>query len=795
LCHSAGTMKKKNNEESHNVTDTPDNLPSVNDILFYVEKLSRPVGKNDIARHFKVKGNDRIGLKQRLKEMTERGQLGAGKGRTVYIPASLPPIGFIIIEDIDSNGELTARPEKWPLKDGDKGERPTIFVMPDKKGRVTPERGDRILAKLKKINSGEYEARPIKKMEKIGKDKDDFLAFVSIHKDEFRLYPTDKRIRQTYRVIAKNAVAGVKSGDLVMARPLSGIQAEIVEIVGHQNDPNIISLISIHALGIPTKFSHETIEETKDMSVPELGKREDLRSVALVTIDGADSRDFDDAVFAEEDTDPNNEGGWHLIVGIADVSYYVRPNSALDDDAYERGNSCYFPDRVVPMLPEKLSNDLCSLVPHQPRACMACHMWIDHNGNLIRKKITRALMQSHARLTYNQVEHALFHGEPDETTAPLLDPTLKNLKRAFKILLRAREKRGTLDLHIPERQVTIEDGKITAIRPREDLQSHKLIEEFMVLANVAVAEALEEKKAPCIYRIHPEPDAARLASTRSFLKEMGFTLEGGSNTQPAHLNRLLTQTAGSPQAPLINEMVLRSQSQALYSPDNVGHFGLALDKYAHFTSPIRRYADLVVHRSLVKAFGLGEGGLSDDEAQKLDVTADHISNTERRAVMAERESLSRYVSAFLSDRLGATFPGMITGVNSHGVFVRLDETGAEGFVPIRTLPNDYYVHDEARHALVGKDTRRIYRLSAPLTVRLIEASGQTGSLILEVVGDFGADILESHQIRGISRGHGRSHKGGERKSSNTPQREKITMKSRKKGPKNRKNKGKRTKPY
>ena len=402
------------------------------------------------------------------------------------------------------------------------------------------------------------------------------------------------------------------------------------------------------------------------------------------------------------------------------------------------------------MLPEKLSNGLCSLVPHEVRACMAVKMTIDKEGKLIKQKVIRGLMKSAARTTYDQVQMAL-DGNPDEITAPIVDTLLKPLYGAFKTLEGARKRRGTIEFEMPERKVTIKDGRITEITLRERFDSHKLIEEMMILANVAVAKALEKKGQALIYRSHPQPDSARLESTRTFLKEMGYNLANG-NVSPKDLDGVLKQAKEKPEELLIQEMVLRSMSQAIYTPDNDGHFGLALDSYAHFTSPIRRYADLIVHRALIRAFGLGDDGLDDQESAHLHQISEHISNTERTAMLAERDASDRYIALYLSEQSAAEFAGRISGVSNFGLFIRLTDTGADGLVPIRSLPNDYYVHDEARHALIGKRTRRTYRLCAPVVVRLIESNMATGKTSFEIVGDKGADIAPQKQRSGPPRG-------------------------------------------
>ncbi len=515
-------------------------------------------------------------------------------------------------------------------------------------------------------------------------------------------------------------------------------EAKLIDILGDMNAPRAVSLIAIATHDIPNRFNKDALDEADAAKPVSLDGRTDMRSLPLVTIDGPDARDFDDAVHAEKDGD-----GWKLTVAIADVSHYVKSDSALDKTAYERGNSVYFPDRVVPMLPEALSNELCSLKPHVERACMAVHLWLDKEGELTRWKFLRGVMKSHARLTYEQVQKAM-DGKPDATTEPLLDVVIRPLYQAFHILLHARGKRGTLELDLPERKIEIDDkGKVTAVIVRERLDSHKLIEEFMITANVAAAAELEGKGGVCLYRVHDKPTEMKLEGLRDFLDTLGISLVPNKQMHPRFLTQILENNAGGPHAQVVNEMMLRSQSQAIYSPANIGHFGLALAKYAHFTSPIRRYADLIVHRGLIRANKLGKDGLTDDEAKRLEKIAEHISTTERRASAAERDAMDRYVTLFMADRVGATFPARISGVARFGLFARLDETGADGIIPISTLPDDYYFHDEKRQAFVGRRTKRVYQLAQPVIVKLEQADRLTGGMQFSVVeGDSDAKPSE-----------------------------------------------------
>ncbi|HEY9163964.1 MAG TPA: VacB/RNase II family 3'-5' exoribonuclease, partial [Magnetovibrio sp.] len=476
-----------------------------------------------------------------------------------------------------------------------------------------------------------------------------------------------------------------------------------------------------------------------------------------------DARDFDDAVFAEPDTDPKNPGGWHIIVAIADVSWYVRPDDALDQDAYKRGNSVYFPDRVVPMLPEELSNGWCSLRPNEERPTIAAHMWIDADGKLLRHKFVRALIQSAARTTYTQIQKAR-DGQPDDLTTPLLDTVIAPLYGAYEVLLKARAERGVLELDLPERQIILDDeGNVAKVIERERFDSHKLIEEFMILANVAAAETLEGAKQPCMYRIHDEPSREKIESLGEFLASVSIPFAKGQVVRASHFNQILARVKDTANSHMVSEVVLRSQAQAEYNPDNLGHFGLALRRYCHFTSPIRRYADLLVHRALVRGLKLGEGGLEDDHKDFHEM-GEHLSVTERNASGAERDAVDRFTALYLSEKVGAVMKGRINGVTRFGLFVTLDDTGADGLVPIRTLPDDFYIHDEHRHTLCGRSNRLEFRLGEAVEVLIVEADPITGSTVFKMME--GGRVVK-HSPEQTRPGKGFAAKGAP-KSGNKP---------------------------
>jgi ribonuclease R len=555
--------------------------------------------------------------------------------------------------------------------------------------------------------------------------------------------PCDKKQRNVHYEISPANMNGARLGDVVVVDKASQSDVKVTRVLGNRNTPGILGLISICEKGMSETFNQATLNEAKGMTVPDLTGREDLRKIPLVTIDGADTRDIDDAVFAEKTAD----GGFHLIVAIADVSWYVKPGSALDKEAYERGNSTYLPDRVVPMLPEALSNGLCSLNPHVDRACMAFHIWIDKDGNLTKQKVVRGLMNSAARLTYDQVQAAK-DGKPDATTAPLMNNVITPLYDAYAALRKAREARGAMDLDQPEYKVSVgTDGK-ASVGSHARIDSQRVIEEFMIIANVAAATALEDKNAPCVYRVHDKPPYMNKAANDlgfdsglgEYLNSFGLKLPKGDVTTTATFQGLIEQAAKMPNGHLIIKAIIRAQAKASYSTHNIGHFGLALERYAHFTSPIRRYSDLLVHRSLAAAFNMGAGGLTSAEKAVLEEKAQHISETEKLSAQAERSAGDRFSAAYLSGKIGKEFTGRVTGVTPAGLFIRLDSSGSDGLLPLRFLPQDYYDLDNKEHTLIGREHGRVYRIGAAITVRLKEANSLTGSVTLVPANDNSADL-------------------------------------------------------
>jgi ribonuclease R len=701
-------------------------LPSRDEIRRFVREQDGRVGKREIARAFRLGPEHRAELRDVLKSLAAEGNLAPAGHRRFRAPGKLPEAMVVQITGTDPDGDALARPVGW---EGD-GPPPMVFMAAEPRGQPALAPGERVLARLKPIGQGKYEGRTLKRL------TDAPGRVLGVYRPNpggigGRIIPTDRRAKAEWTV-PPGEHGGALPGEIVLAAPLpSSLQAgggyglkpaRVLERLGNMGDARSVSLIVIHTHDIPTVFPPAAVAEAESARDVTAEGRTDLRDIPLVTIDGEDARDFDDAVYAEPDGT-----GFALIVAIADVAHYVRSGAALDRAAWERGNSCYFPDRVVPMLPEALSNGWCSLRPNEDRGCLFVRMRISADGEKQSHEFGRGIMRSAARLTYTQVQEARDAGT--ETHLPLAP-----LYAAFRALLGAREARGTLDLDLPERKVVLDDqGRVAAVAPRPRLDSHRLIEEFMVLANVSAAEELERLHRPCMYRVHAPPSEEKLQALRIFLHGFDISLPPGNQIHPRDLDRVLKQVAGTEEAMLVNEVMLRSQSQAAYSPDNIGHFGLSLARYAHFTSPIRRYADLLVHRALIAGLKLGDGGLQADEAARYPDTAEHITATERRAALAERDAIDRYLAAYMADKVGATFAARISGVTRFGLFVTITGSGASGLVPVSTLPDDFWMHDEATATLNGRATRISFRLAQEVEVRLAEASPVTGGLVFHIL--------------------------------------------------------------
>ena len=692
-------------------------------------------GKREIARTLKLKGTDaKRALKDTLADLESEGTISRTGDKAYRLAGTLPSVTVVEITDRDTDGELLAEPVRT-----DRDQAPRIRLAPGEgaggKGQVALGIGDRALVRLTPDEEGGYEARLIKRL---GQSAHRLLCVLRKPQGgPVRLLPVDRRSRHEL-VPAKGEAEKATDGDLVLCLLQKGNRyglkiAQIVEVVGDASAPGAGSLIALYSHGVPQGFS-EAEQREADTAKPATAKgREDLRALPLITIDPEDARDHDDAVWAAPDEDKKNPGGWHVIVAIADVAAYVTPGDALDRGAYKRGNSVYLPDRVVPMLPERLSNDLCSLRENEERPCLAVRMVFDKDGNKRSHRFLRGWMKSAAKLSYTEAQDAI-DGKGGEKANAILDDVLKPLWGAYFAARQARERREPLEIDAPERRVRVgEDGQVTGIELRERFDAHKLIEEFMIQANVCAAETLEDKRTPLIYRVHEEPSKEKIEGLADFLPTVGLKWTRGERVVTGRFNKLLAQAKNTEHYETVNEVVLRSQSQAVYDTDNQGHFGLNLDRYAHFTSPIRRYADLTVHRALIRALGLGNDGQSDEERARLTVIAEEITHAERRAMAAERDAVDRFVALYLADKVGSSFPGRITGVTRFGAFVRLAETGADGLVPISRLGQERFEHDEREHALVGQETGGRYRLGMTVEVRIEEAQPVTGGLLLDIL--------------------------------------------------------------
>lgn len=734
----------------------PGTLPTREAILEAIAQFPEIDSKREIARHFGIKGDDRVALKAMLRDMENEGLL-ARKRKAIRVTSELPAVTVLDIPADADPENLHAFPAKW---DEEEGEKPRVVVTVGKDARVVPAPGDRILARIQRREglAPTYTARAMKVLDKPRKAD---IGIVRMDHDGARLVPIERKAREMR--IPAGDLGGAKDGDLVEVEiTVSGRlmipRAKVISVVGNPQSEGAVSLIALHSLDIPYRFPASVLAEADAAKEATLQGREDWRDIPLVTIDPHDAKDHDDAVHAEPDTDPDNPGGHVIHVGIADVAYYVRHGSALDREAYLRGNSVYFPDRVVPMLPERISNDLCSLREGENRAALGLRIVIDAEGNKKRHSFHRVMMRSAAKLSYSQAQSAI-DGKPDDRTGPLLEPILKPLWAAYESLSKARNRRAPLALDLPERRIRLdENGMVTDVYVPERLDAHRLIEEFMILSNVCAAETLEKHRIGLLYRVHDAPSREKIASLGEFLKSLDLPVPRSESLRPKDFNQILFRAEKAGKSEQVNEMVLRSQAQAEYAPGNYGHYGLNLDRYAHFTSPIRRYADLIVHRALIKVLGLGDDGLTDAEESRLGTIGQHISATERRAMAAERETADRLLAQFLANHIGARFKGKIAGVVGAGLFVRLDETGADGFVPASSLGTDYFRYFEDQQALIGERTGERFGIGDRVEVRLLEAAPMAGALRFEI-------LSEGERVKPPGPGRGRSRARGKRPTS------------------------------
>ena len=699
------------------------------------------LGKREIARAFGIKGDDRTELKRVLRELQDEGAV-ARRRKNLRTARSMPPVIVADITGRDPDGDLVAVPNDWDA--AELGAAPRILIdMPRKPrpGTPVPGVGNRVLVRIAPAEDPDANHAVGRVIKVLARSRTRMLGVFHDRPDgEARVSPVEKKAAAQEWTVPPDLRGEAVDGDLVAVEPIGrgtpfGLQlVRIVERLGSLRSEKAISLIAIQTHDVPFVFRPEALAEAERVQAPTMAGREDWRALPLATIDPPDAKDHDDAVHAEADPDPDNPGGFIVTVAIADVASLVRPGTALDRDALDRGNSVYFPDRVVPMLPERISTDLGSLREGVDRPALAVRMVLDVEGRKRSHRFHRVMMRSHAKLAYAQAQDAI-DGRPDDTTSAILESVLRPLWAAYAIASKGRDERGPLDLDLPERKIVLTpDGTVDRVVVPQRLDAHRLIEEFMILANVAAAETLETHRQSLVYRVHDEPSIEKMNGLAQFLATIGVKLAKGQVLRPAQFNGILARVKGSPNEHLVNEVVLRSQAQAEYATENYGHFGLNLRRYAHFTSPIRRYADLIVHRALIRALQLGDDGLPDTPAVQLADIAARISASERRAMAAERETIDRLIAGFLADRIGATFDARVSGVTKSGLFVRLLDTGADGFIPASTLGDEYFRFEEANRAMVGSRTGTRYRLGDRLEVKLLEAAPFAGALRFTIVG-------------------------------------------------------------
>jgi ribonuclease R len=742
-------------------------LPAKADLLAFIRTHAGKVGTREIARAFGMKNADRAALKRMLRELADEGQIERRR-KKLHHAGTLPQVVLADIAERDKDGELLAIPTEWDEEAH--GAAPKIRIKASQRARPGEVAGigDRALIRVEEAAEEDGPIRHSGRVIKlIDRARQRVLGiYRALPGGGGRLVPIDKKQAGKELAIPAGAGADAEDGDLVAVDVARGRgfglpTAAVKEKLGSLKTERAVSLIAIHVHGIPHIFPRAALAEADAAEPATVAGREDWRKLPLVTIDPADAKDRDDAVHAVADADPKNPGGFVLSVAIADVAHYVRPGSAMDREAQLRGNSVYFPDRVVAMLPERISNDLCSLRPHENRAALAVRMVISADGRKRAHSFHRVLMRSAAKLNYAQAQAAM-DGWPDETTGPLLADVLEPLYAAYRALKHARDARQPLDLDLPERKIVLTaHSTVDRVVTPERLDAHRLIEEFMILANVAAAETLEHARTPLLYRVHDEPDPERVNALREFLQSLDISLPKAGALRAEQFNRILARVKGRDVEKLVNEVVLRTQAQAEYAAENYGHFGLNLRRYAHFTSPIRRYADLVVHRGLIRALKLGAGSLPEhQDVAALSELGAQISAAERRAMKAERETFDRLLAHFLADHVGATFEGHISGVTRAGLFVKLDDTGADGFIPARTVGAEYFRYHEDRHALVGERSGESHRLGDRVTVRLAEAAPVAGALRFELLSegrynDAGAQRKEPAARKHAAHGQGR----------------------------------------
>lgn len=718
--------------------DNYDNpIPSREYILEFLTQANVPMNRNDLFEALKLEGEEQYeGLRRRLRAMERDGQLVFTRRQCYALPEKLEMVKGYVIGHKDGHGWV--RPEGSLNKEGD-------ILLPHHQMR-TLIHGDFVLVQPSGTDKrGRKEGRLVRILEE---RNGQIVGRFFFEYGYSYVVPDDSRIHHDI-LIPNDLRAGARMGNVVVIEITDrgtrnrGMMGKVVEVLGENMAPGMETQIAIRTHQIPHEWPAEVEQQVAGLTeeVPEEAKqgRVDLRALPLVTIDGEDARDFDDAVYCEA----KKGGGWRLWVAIADVSYYVRPDTALDKEAINRGNSVYFPSQVVPMLPEVLSNGLCSLNPQVDRLCMVCEMTVSETGKLSGYKHYEAVMNSHARLTYTKVHEILEGDEELRERYKALVPHLEELHKMYQVLKSARDERGAIEFETVETKFIFNaQRKIESIEPVVRNDAHKLIEECMILANIASASLVEKAKEAALYRVHEPPGEERLTGFRDFLGELGLDLSGGLEPSPTDYANLMKQIGERPDKELIQTMLLRSMKQAVYNADNAGHFGLALKRYAHFTSPIRRYPDLLLHRAIKYLIAKQEGRNQDRwtptggyhySFDDMDFYGEQCSMTERRADDATREVSDWLKCEYMQDHVGEELEGVVANVTSFGFFVRLTELHIDGLVHISTLANDYYHYDPIGQRLVGESFGAIYRLGDAVKVKVLAVNLDDRQIDFELV--------------------------------------------------------------
>ena len=708
-------------------------LPTKQDLLLWLKDNPNKVSKREIAKAFSITGSYKIGLKKLILDL-ENEREARSKSNSESFISVIPSTVICIVKGPDKDGDIFL-----DLLDWSEGEEiPKIFYF-ERSGSIPVSVGDRILCELTKVKGKDYhyEAKLIRRISKTN-NSSKIIGVFRVSSSGGTLEALSKRLN-TIWTIPRNAVNGSVDGDIVEAEQTSpksrfGMsKARVISILGKTDDSKAISLIAIHEHSIVNEFSKEALSEAVNSAPVTLVDRDDLRHIPFVTIDPADARDHDDACYVELDLDVENKGGFIVWIAIADVAHYVQPNSLLDGEARNRGNSTYFPDRVVPMLPENLSADLCSLHEGEDRPCLALKMILDSGGKKTSQQFFRGLMRSRGSLVYREVQEAI-DGNPSKKIQPILESIIKPLYKCYEVLQNTTKERGPLILDLPERKILLDDsGKVASIEFLDRLDAHKVVEELMILANVAAAEELFNNKSYFLYRIHEEPEKEKVNTLREIVKSCGLSFSKGQVLKTHHLNSLLCNAKETEYSELVSMSILRSMPQAYYGAQPIGHFGLALRRYTHFTSPIRRYADLVTHRAIIETINRGQNPLYEFDPVELEAIGESISICERKSMLAERDTVDRYLAAFFSDRLGLEVLGTISGVARFGIFVKIDESGADGLVPVSTIGNEYFRYNREKQVLVAERTGLVLGLGKRVLVRLVETNALTGGLTLQLI--------------------------------------------------------------